>query len=124
VPFVAIPPGNLRAKSCIMKVTYVSHACLLIDTGNSLIATDPWLDGPAFCGQWHVFPKPIQADAVEKASVFLISHPHEDHLHEPTLRRHTHLRPAQSGGRQDVCGLADAVSPPEILCIALSASHV
>ena len=70
-----------------MKVTYVSHACLLIDTGTSRIATDPWFDGPAFCDQWNVFPKPMDSDAVADASVYLISHPHEDHLHEPTLRR-------------------------------------
>jgi L-ascorbate metabolism protein UlaG (beta-lactamase superfamily) len=72
-----------------MKVSYVSHACLLIDTGKTLIATDPWFDGPAFCGQWNVFPRPLDdhAGAVGTASVLLISHPHEDHLHEPTLKR-------------------------------------
>jgi L-ascorbate metabolism protein UlaG (beta-lactamase superfamily) len=70
-----------------MKVTYVSHACLLIETGKSLVVTDPWFDGPAFCGQWNVFPKPVNSDATKAASAFLISHPHEDHLHEPTLRR-------------------------------------
>src|SRR5947207_10554388 len=70
-----------------MKVTYVSHACLLIETGESLITTDPWFDGPAFCGQWNVFPRPVDSDAAAAADVVLISHPHEDHLHEPTLRR-------------------------------------
>lgn len=70
-----------------MKVTYVSHACLLIDTGKTRIATDPWLDGPAFCDQWNVFPRPVHPAEAEGASVYLISHPHEDHLHEPTLRR-------------------------------------
>src|SRR6476660_7418310 len=70
-----------------MRITYVSHACLLFDTGRSLIATDPWFDGPAFCDQWNVFPKPIDTKRVEQASTILISHPHEDHLHEPTLRR-------------------------------------
>lgn len=70
-----------------MKVTYISHACLLIDTGRTLIATDPWFDGPAFCDQWNVFPRPVHPAAAEGASVYLISHPHEDHLHEPTLRR-------------------------------------
>jgi len=70
-----------------MKVTCISHACLLIDTGSFLIATDPWFDGPAFCDQWHVFPKPIDTEPVATAPVILISHPHEDHLHEPTLRR-------------------------------------
>src|SRR5882672_10057688 len=70
-----------------MKVTYVSHACLLVETEKSLITTDPWFDGPAFCGQWNVFPRPVDSDAVAAADVVLISHPHEDHLHEPTLRR-------------------------------------
>jgi len=70
-----------------MKVTYVSHACLLFDTGTTLIATDPWFDGPAFCDQWNVFPKPVDTSGVEAASTILISHPHEDHMHEPTLRR-------------------------------------
>src|SRR5262245_17676679 len=70
-----------------MKVTYISHACLLIDTGTLLIATDPWFEGPAYCRQWHVFPRPIDPSVVEAASVLLISHGHEDHMHEPTLRR-------------------------------------
>jgi L-ascorbate metabolism protein UlaG (beta-lactamase superfamily) len=70
-----------------MKVTYISHACLLIDTGKLLVATDPWFEGPAYCRQWNVFPRPIDPAAVEDASVLLISHAHEDHLHEPTLRR-------------------------------------
>jgi L-ascorbate metabolism protein UlaG (beta-lactamase superfamily) len=70
-----------------MKITYVSHACMVIDTGSCLIATDPWFDAPAFCDQWHVFPKPVDTEPVASASVILISHPHEDHLHEPTLRR-------------------------------------
>ena len=52
-----------------MKVTCISHACLLIDTGSFLIATDPWFDGPAFCDQWHVFPKPIDTEPVATAPV-------------------------------------------------------
>ena len=70
-----------------MRVTYVSHACLLIDTGTSIITTDPWFEGPAFCGQWNVFPRPVDTPALDQASVVLLSHAHEDHLHEPTLRR-------------------------------------
>src|SRR5438067_1151241 len=70
-----------------MRVTYVSHACLLIDTGTWIITTDPWFEGPAFCGQWNVFPRPVDTPALDQASVVLLSHAHEDHLHEPTLRR-------------------------------------
>lgn len=70
-----------------MRVTYVNHACLLIELGSTRIATDPWFEGPAFSGQWNVFPKPVNTADVDEASVVLISHAHEDHLHEPTLRR-------------------------------------
>ena len=69
-----------------MKVEYISHACLLIDTGEIRIATDPWFAGPAYCQQWHVFPKPVNARAVETADIILISHGHEDHFHPKTLR--------------------------------------
>lgn len=69
-----------------MKVEYICHACLLIDTGDIRIITDPWFNGPAYCGQWHVFPKPIDTDQLKTADVILISHGHEDHLHEVSLR--------------------------------------
>lgn len=68
-----------------MKIEYICHACLLIDTGQLKIATDPWLAGPAYCEQWFVFPKPVNAEAVGKADVILISHGHEDHFHPNTL---------------------------------------
>src|SRR5918911_1192251 len=70
-----------------MKVEYVCHACLLIDTGDLRIVTDPWFAGPAFCNQWHVFPRPVDTEILRTADVILISHGHEDHLHEPSLRQ-------------------------------------
>lgn len=69
-----------------MKIEYISHACMLIDTGDVKIVTDPWWTEPAYCGQWYVFPKPVRTDFVNEADVILLSHGHEDHLHEPTLR--------------------------------------
>jgi L-ascorbate metabolism protein UlaG (beta-lactamase superfamily) len=59
---------------------------LLIDTGDLRIATDPWSAGPAYSQQWHVFPKPVNEQAVETADVIVISHGHEDHFHPKTLR--------------------------------------
>ena len=50
------------------------------------IATDPWFAGPAYSQQWYVFPKPVNAKAVESADVIAISHGHEDHFHAKTLR--------------------------------------
>jgi len=69
-----------------VKVEYISHACLLIDTGDVRIATDPWFAGPAYSQQWYVFPQPVNAAAVDTAGVIAISHGHEDHFHARTLR--------------------------------------
>lgn len=69
-----------------MRVEYISHACLWIETEDLKIVTDPWFNGAAYCGQWHVFPKPVNADLLNQADVLLLSHGHEDHLHEPTLK--------------------------------------
>ncbi|MGB8508756.1 MAG: MBL fold metallo-hydrolase [Pyrinomonadaceae bacterium] len=71
----------------MIKIEYICHACLLIDTGDLKIVTDPWFHGPAYCGQWNVFPKPVNLDALDAADCLLLSHGHEDHLHEPSLRR-------------------------------------
>lgn len=69
-----------------MKIEYVCHACLKIETEDLRIATDPWLDGAAYCGKWYLFPKPVNADALQDIDAILISHGHEDHLNEETLR--------------------------------------
>ena len=34
-----------------MKVEYVCHACLLIETADLKIVTDPWFNGAAYCNQ-------------------------------------------------------------------------
>ncbi len=69
-----------------MKVEYISHACLLIETADRRILTDPWLEGSAYADQWFVFPKPVADRAhLASADAILISHGHEDHMHAPTL---------------------------------------
>lgn len=69
-----------------MKVEYVCHACLMIETADLKIVTDPWFNGGAYCNQWHVFPRPVNTEILNEADVILISHGHEDHLHEATLK--------------------------------------
>lgn len=68
-----------------MRTHYVCHATLVIEASGTTIVCDPWYNGPAYCGQWHVFPKPVDTGLLDRADVILLSHGHEDHLHEPTL---------------------------------------
>ncbi len=70
-----------------MKIEYICHACLFIDTGDVKIATDPWFNGPVYCNQWYVFPKPVNENILSNTDVILVSHGHEDHLHENSLRQ-------------------------------------
>lgn len=69
-----------------MKIEYISHACMLIETADARIVTDPWFAAPACCEKWYVFPKPARTDFVADTDTILISHGHEDHLNEPTLK--------------------------------------
>jgi L-ascorbate metabolism protein UlaG (beta-lactamase superfamily) len=68
-----------------MKIEYISHSALLIDTGDIKILTDPWIKNSAYCDQWHLFPRPINAEIENEADVILFSHGHEDHLHHESL---------------------------------------
>lgn len=69
-----------------MNIEYICHACMVIETEDLTIATDPWLDGAAYCGKWYLFPKPVNGETLQNANAIMISHGHEDHLHEDTLR--------------------------------------
>ena len=68
-----------------MKITYISHATLLIEAGDLRIVTDPWVKGSAYCEQWYLFPKPVAPSLIQDADVVLYSHGHEDHLHIESL---------------------------------------
>ncbi len=59
---------------------------MLIETEDLRIAIDPWFAAPAYCDKWFVFPKPVRTDFVNEVDTILISHGHEDHLNEPTLK--------------------------------------
>ena len=52
-------------------LTWYSHACFLIETGDSKLLTDPFLTGNPLA--------PITADAVEADYIF-VSHGHGDHV--------------------------------------------
>jgi L-ascorbate metabolism protein UlaG (beta-lactamase superfamily) len=64
----------------------VCHACVIIDTGDCKLVTDPWSTGSSYCGQWHLFPRPVNTERLNETEAVLLSHGHEDHLHEASLR--------------------------------------
>ncbi len=68
-----------------MKITYISHATLLIEVDGVKIVTDPWVKGSAYCNQWHLFPRALSPDKIKDADFVLYSHGHEDHLHPASL---------------------------------------
>lgn len=68
-----------------MKIEYISHSCIFVDTGDARIIMDPWFYGSAYCNQWHLFPKPINTDILKTLDTIMVSHGHEDHLHPQSL---------------------------------------
>ncbi len=71
-----------------MRLTYLAHACYLVESGGRRLVTDPWLDGPTYLSAWWHFPAPAArgSDLVGVDYVYL-THEHVDHFHQPTLRR-------------------------------------
>lgn len=71
-----------------MKISFIGHASILVETNGLKILSDPWWEGPCFGTQWWVYPL-AHTDPVKEAAVdyIYISHGHHDHLHLGTLRR-------------------------------------
>jgi hypothetical protein len=69
-----------------MKITYISHATLLIEVEDIKIVTDPWVKGASYCNQWHLFPKPLSPNLISDADYIIYSHGHEDHLNPESLQ--------------------------------------
>jgi CMP-N-acetylneuraminate monooxygenase len=64
-----------------------SHATLEVNYRGSSVIFDPWLEGPAYYGAWHLHPKPVVTAQELKVDAIVITHPHPDHFHLPTLER-------------------------------------
>ncbi len=82
----------------------IGNACLIFHDRGPVLATDPWLDGPAYFGSWslsHEVPDEQRAH-VEACPFLWISHGHPDHLSLPSLaklRDKQILLPDHHGGR-------------------------
>lgn len=71
-----------------MKIEYLTHASVLIESGGVRLVTDPWLVGPSWGGNlWH-FPPPICApEQLPKLDYIYFSHAHDDHFHPESVAR-------------------------------------
>ena len=66
-------------------ITVHSHATLEFHYASESVLFDPWLNGPAYYGSWHLFPQPRVHVADLSPTAIVITHPHPDHFHLPTL---------------------------------------
>jgi UDP-MurNAc hydroxylase len=71
-----------------MKVTYVGHACIMMESDGTRVLMDPWLTDPTYHGTWwHYPPLEMGVRDVPKIDYLYISHEHPDHFDPPTLRQ-------------------------------------
>lgn len=85
------PPPPQRVDGDGLRVTFVNHTTVLIQTGGINILTDPiWSErcGPvSWFGPRRVRPPGIRFDDLPPIDVVLLSHNHYDHCDLPTLKR-------------------------------------
>jgi L-ascorbate metabolism protein UlaG (beta-lactamase superfamily) len=74
-----------------LRVTFVNHATLLIQTGDVNVLTDPvWserVSPVAWAGPRRHRPPGVRFEDLPQVELVLLSHNHYDHLDLPTLRR-------------------------------------
>ena len=69
-----------------MKITYITHACLLIEINKIKILTDPWLVGPSWGGSlWHYPTHKFKPSNLPVPDIIFFSHGHDDHYHDETI---------------------------------------
>ena len=67
-----------------MKIEFVNHASLIVDTNQSRILCDPWLSGRAFNDGWSLL-SPTPSIIWSNITHIWLSHEHPDHFHPPSL---------------------------------------
>ena len=70
-----------------INIQFMAHACAIISTPDFSIATDPWLEGPAFLtGWWLKYAPPSDwLEKITKVNYIYVSHNHSDHFNVHTL---------------------------------------
>jgi L-ascorbate metabolism protein UlaG (beta-lactamase superfamily) len=91
VPLAAADKPPERVMGNALRVSFVGHATVLIQTAGVNILTDPIWSERAFMVQWagprRVTPPGIAFEDLPPIDVVLVSHNHYDHMDGPTLAR-------------------------------------
>jgi len=91
VPLAASAKPEARVMGLALKVTYVGHATVLIQTAGLNILADPTWSEHAFMVSWagpkRVTPPGIAFKDLPPIDLVLVSHNHYDHMDLPTLAR-------------------------------------
>ncbi len=84
-----VPPRRVDGQA--MRVTWIGHATVLVQTQGLNILTDPiWSDRASpfsFVGPRRVRAPGVRFEDLPKIDLVLVSHNHYDHMDLPTLRR-------------------------------------
>ena len=75
------------------RLTFINHAGYVIETNNTLLIADPWVEGGAFDNGWSLLDKSITNKMLveyliktDKAIFIWLSHEHSDHFSVPFLK--------------------------------------
>ncbi|MGH8481704.1 MAG: MBL fold metallo-hydrolase [Nevskiaceae bacterium] len=89
LPVTARPPERVHGTE--LKVTFVGHATVLVQTAGLNILTDPHWSERAFVVGWagpkRVTPPGVAFEDLPPIDLVLVSHNHYDHMDLPTLAR-------------------------------------
>ena len=70
-----------------LQIQVHSHATLEFSYREKSVLFDPWLNGPAYYGAWRLHPEPNVLTENLQVNAIVITHPHPDHFHPPTLEK-------------------------------------
>ena len=88
-PLFDEPPQGVKGD--LLRVSFVGHATVLIQTEGLNILTDPWWSERASPFPWlgprRVVPPGVSFEDLPPIEIVLISHSHYDHMDVPTIRR-------------------------------------
>ena len=71
-----------------MKIKFINHACISIETEDTMIMFDPWFSGKIFNNSWDLLRETRLDDLdIRNLKFIAITHEHPDHLNWATLKQ-------------------------------------